>query len=485
MKPAACLASVLLATSVAPMAWPQPKAEVATPSTGQDEPPPQRWRDDGDTTFDGEASAADESLPALDERPEHPLAFAPHQDVWMVPSLSYRLRYYHREGKDFQNGTTADLLRHRARLGLEVSYRELVGAFVQLQDVRTFGEERDPVTDYSADGVDLHQAYARLTPGDWDMKLGRQELALLNQRLLGKLDFAEQGRAFDGISVALSREQARLDLIWALVRDDSAQPTAAQPTAAQPTAAQPTAGATDPAAPPADGKRHLGALHVGHQGLRGLQPHILAIVEGDTTSELLRITAGALIEGNLGKGIRFDYGAEGYYQWAKDGGGMRTHAYLFSVRSRAVAEIDSEPSIELHVTWISGDEDPEDGVVRTFTSPYPTGHAFHGEMDVFTAFPADTRERGLRDAGLTLAWTPVFTTWSAALHFFDATAYRTDDYRSHFGWEMDFKARMPLYAPYFTMDAVYAFFNPGELMIERSADPSLEHFAYVTATMAF
>jgi hypothetical protein len=106
-------------------------------------------------------------------------------------------------------------------------------------------------------------------------------------------------------------------------------------------------------------------------------------------------------------------------------------------------------------------------------------------MDVFTAFPRDTGERGLRDAGLSLAWTPLFTTWSVALYFFDATAFRPDDYRNHFGWEMDFQARMPVYPPYFTMDAVYAFFNPGELMAERSADPRLEHFGYVTASMAF
>jgi hypothetical protein len=484
MKPAARLVVLLLAVSASSVAARDAAGADAAKSEATDsqgaaseaaasEAAPigsERWLDGSDTAFDrGEADAAlragaEEDLEEAEERPEHPLAFAPSEDVWLVPSLSYRLRYYHREGNDFAPGQVRDLLRHRARVGVEARYRELVGAFVQLQDARTFGEELDPTSDYQADGFDLHQAYARLTPGDWDLRIGRQEILLLNQRLVGNLDFAEPARAFDGFHAALSRDDARVDLAWALIRDTSA---------------------AEQATPALGGKRHLGLLHVGHQGLRGLQPHVVGLVEGDTVSELVRVTAGALIEGKLGQGVRFDYGAEGYYQWAKDGAGMRTHAYLFALRTRAVAEVPSEPSLQLHVTWVSGDADPDDAVVRTFTSPYPTGHAFHGEMDVFTDFVRDTGERGLRDAGLTLGWTPIFTTWSVALHFFDAAVYRPDDLRNHFGWEMDFKAQVPVYAPYFTMDAVYAFFNPGELMSERSADPQLEHFGYVTATTAF
>ncbi len=466
-------AAVALAALVLAAATPA-RAQHDGQLDGPQEQVEQDWYEDGDTAFDeagwGELEVLDtHHEPSAAERPRHPLAFAPHDGVWVEPSLSYRLRYYHREGGDFQPGGVRNLLRHRARLGFEVTYRERVGAFVQLQDVRTFGEELDPVGDYDADGLDLHQAYATLSPENWRLRLGRQELSFLNERLIGKLGFAEQARAFDALSLAFSREQAQLDLAWALVREDAAQPDARAPF----------------------GKRHLGVLHVGHEALRGLHPHIIAVLEADDRSDLVRLTAGGLIEGKLGRGVIFDYTIEGYYQLGKEDPGLSYHAYLFSMRTRAQADIDSKPYLQLRTTWLSGDEDPNDAVVKTFNAPYPTGHAFHGEMDVFIAFPRDTRERGLRDAGLTLGWTPIRTTWTAALHVFDATTFRPGDLRNHFGWEMDFKARTPIYEPYVSLDMVYAFFDPGELMVERGVssplrgDPALEHFAYVTTKVAF
>ena len=118
-----------------------------------------------------------------------------------VPRLQYRFRYYHDDGYDFQEGGENNFVRHRARLGLEAHYESWLSAFMHVQDVRTWGEETNPVTDFSADGFDLHEGYMRIQnpKGSTKLTLGRQTLNYLNQRLVGGLDFAEQARTFDSI----------------------------------------------------------------------------------------------------------------------------------------------------------------------------------------------------------------------------------------------------------------------------------------------
>ena len=47
----------------------------------------------------------------------------------------------------------------RTRLNITANLEQEVNVFIQLQDVRLWGEESDTFTDYNADNFDFHQAY--------------------------------------------------------------------------------------------------------------------------------------------------------------------------------------------------------------------------------------------------------------------------------------------------------------------------------------
>ena len=69
----------------------------------------------------------------------------------------------------------------RVRTQMVASLESDVDLMIQLQDVRLWGEEKNTLTDYSADKFDLHQGYVhlkKLGDGDHSLKIGRQMVAL-------------------------------------------------------------------------------------------------------------------------------------------------------------------------------------------------------------------------------------------------------------------------------------------------------------------
>ncbi len=116
------------------------------------------------------------------------------------------------EGEDTRETFTS----MRTRAQLKALLGEGVAVFVQLQDVRLFGEETSTLGDYRADALDLHQGYLDWTFGtgtEARLRVGRQPLALGEQRLVGAVEWTQQGRAFDGARLtATSLGSLTLDL---------------------------------------------------------------------------------------------------------------------------------------------------------------------------------------------------------------------------------------------------------------------------------
>ncbi|KAA3613183.1 MAG: hypothetical protein D8M58_12820 [Calditrichaeota bacterium] len=106
-------------------------------------------------------------------------------------------------GQDF-NGDTKTINNNelRTRIGVKFMPTEDVIGFIQLQDSRVMGTESSTLTDGSADALDAHQAYAQINKlfgMPLSMKVGRMEVALGNQRLIGAVGWHNIGRSFDGI----------------------------------------------------------------------------------------------------------------------------------------------------------------------------------------------------------------------------------------------------------------------------------------------
>lgn len=107
----------------------------------------------------------------------------------------------------------------RSRLGLTWAPTDFVNVTVQLQDVRKFGAFPPSPTGSPAGLTDLYLGYFLIRGEDFAFQMGRQELSYDSQRLVGALDWANQGRQFDAVRLRLLNrdhgyDKASLDIFW-------------------------------------------------------------------------------------------------------------------------------------------------------------------------------------------------------------------------------------------------------------------------------
>ncbi|WP_435524488.1 alginate export family protein [Chryseobacterium indoltheticum] len=93
--------------------------------------------------------------------------------------------------------STETTISSRVRLGIDYYYKNLE-IYMSAQDVRTWGEASS--TSSKNQNFTLNEAWAKYKFSEkFSLKLGRQILAYDNERLIGALDWAMQGRSFDAL----------------------------------------------------------------------------------------------------------------------------------------------------------------------------------------------------------------------------------------------------------------------------------------------
>ncbi len=429
-----CAAGTMVVTCLALTAWAQPPAPSAPPKAKP-----------------------------VTKKPSSPLRIEIGDDFVLTPSLQYLLRFRHHEGHDFNDGKVSDTLRHRARLGLAANYAGRVGAFVQLQDVRTWGEETNTLTDFSANGFDLHQGYAQVWPIDeLELRFGRQEIAYENQRLIGTVGWLEQARSFDALRMSFRKHWVAVDGFYAKV-------------------AEHTSPTTDAGGNPffADDIDLIAAnLHL--DPLAELSVGVVAVAVHNSISSRQLYTTGALVQIKPAKIVKGTL--EGYYQTGASGGDVNHSAFFLGASARVSPELPGKPFFEVFGDFVSGDGNPNNSTNTSFDTLYATNHKFYGEMDFFLNLPKDTDQRGLRDTGVRVGAKPVKQlTLQATYHLMGAMSMPTEDL---FGHELDFKLVLKPFK-YFSWDAVYALFVPSDIPLQTIVDPVVEHFIYSTANVKF
>jgi len=154
---------------------------------------------------------------AADETPPAPM-LGSRDGVWGAIKLQYRARPELRYNADLDAEAQDTLLfgLQRARLGAALNYQDWVEAFVQVQDARRAGFANSTVG-YTGN-TDLHRAYVQLKLKDADisLKLGRQRLVYGDQRLIGHLEWSNQGRVFEAAKLKWSHGLGDLDLFAAV-----------------------------------------------------------------------------------------------------------------------------------------------------------------------------------------------------------------------------------------------------------------------------
>jgi hypothetical protein len=265
----------------------------------------------------------------------------------------------------------------RVRAALHARLEEGVRVFVQFQDVRLLGEESNTLGDYRADNFDLHQGFVELAgvPAiGGALRVGRQELALGEQRLVGTVNWTQQGRSFDGLRYTTpSGDGTKVDLFAMKLKEDTSDSHDWESS---------FLGA-------------YGTLLLGEGGSLDLFGLLTTDSREDSGNEF---TFGGLWKGKAGP---IDLRFEGSLQTGHRG---ESDVSAFMVGARAGAKVHESVTATLWYDYLSGDEDPGDEETGVFNTLFATNHAFYGSYDLFLNIPAHTGGLGLRDTALKLSF---------------------------------------------------------------------------------
>ena len=240
----------------------------------------------------------------------------------------------------------------RTRLGLRADVSDEVDLYVQLQDSRTYGSESSTLS--SSLNVDLHQGWAEVRKpwgtAEMQVRVGRQELAYGNERILGAVGWSNIGRAFDGMHARLAHGNWSFDLGAFRLRED-----------------RPTPDASDD-------------LFMSYNSYafpdRDVRAEFYALYRDDDLG-FYETTLGEHASGRVGL-VRFDH------EFAVQLGsflGADVEAFLFSAQAHIGAGSHAEFGAGFDL--VSGDDDLNDATSRHFSLErlFHTGHKFYGLMD--------------------------------------------------------------------------------------------------------
>jgi hypothetical protein len=293
-------------------------------------------------------------------------------------------------------GTRETFTSMRVRAQVQALLGDAGQVFIQLQDVRYFGEEANTLGDFRADALDLHQGYLEIGPGSGiggTLRVGRQVLALGEERLVGAVEWTQQGRSFDGARFTASPTGTlKVDLLAMKLQEKSSATFDFDGD---------FLGAYGTVDLKAGGSLDLYGLLTRNSRPGGSDEH--------TVGGLWKAEAGPVglrLEGSLQGGRRE---------------GAEVSAYM--VGGRAGMAIHEKATLILWYDHLSGDNDPNDDEVKVFNTLFATNHAFYGAADYFLNIPLHTGGLGLRDAAVKLAVNPTESTeLKVDLHAFSTAA---------------------------------------------------------------
>ena len=300
----------------------------------------------------------------------------------------------------------------RVRADLTAKLDRGVRVFIQLQDVRFWGEESNTLTDFSADNFDLHQGYVEVRSGGqttFSALVGRQEILFGGQRLVGPVGWAQQGRALDGVRLGAEGTAGRVALIGMQLQESIL---------------------------PEDlGDAYLFGAYATLMRVGPAKLDLYTLfnaVEDEADAETKQLTVGARWFGQYRAVV---FRAESSYQ-AGERRGLDVAAFMVGARVGTVI-LGGSMSLTLWYDYLSGDADSGDSTVRVFDTLFATNHKFYGLADHFLNIPVQTAGRGLQDLALKGSYKPQANVALAAeLHSFHM-ARSAGLATGHFGEEID------------------------------------------------
>jgi Alginate export len=260
----------------------------------------------------------------------------------------------------------------RVRGTLSADLDDGVSVVVQFQDVRLWGEETNTLGDFRADNLDLHQGYLQVTQiggRSLSARVGRQVVAFGGQRLVGAVEWAQQGRAFDGGRISIGSDGPRMEVIGIRISESSAPSVTTDASLFGAYATVPKIGSGD---------LDVYALH---NRASGDATTTQTTVGGRWYGHRKAVTFR--LESSFQTGTRTGVGVSAYMI------GARVGRSIFGGRGTVTAWYD----------FLSGD-DPSDEKTQAFSTLFATNHKFYGFADLFLNIPVQTGGHGLQDFAL-------------------------------------------------------------------------------------
>lgn len=259
---------------------------------------------------------------------------------------------------------------HRARLKIGLQKDDWL---LQLdpQHVLVWGSA--PTTRELGTGtLDFHQAYAQGALNDeWRVRVGRQEIVFDDSRLLGNIDWIQQGQSFDGGRVMFARDVWSWDLAGAIVHEGGVRNETFYAT--------------------------RGAWKDGGLSVAGLTYAQYARRRANGEDDFWKATPGArVVWSDADLGLTVDVAGYGQFGASNIAGtDIDYQAWMAALRlAWAGADVGR---IEAGADLLSGDDDLTDTKVKAFDTLYATNHKWYGWMDYFLNVPLHTRNLGLTD----------------------------------------------------------------------------------------
>ncbi|WP_116126520.1 alginate export family protein [Lewinella sp. IMCC34183] len=292
------------------------------------------------------------------------------------------------------------------RSRLYVDYAEEKYTFrLALQDVRLWGEEPQIFKD-DAGNTFLSEAWGQyhVSPR-FSVKAGRQIISYDNERILGGLEWAQQGRRHDALLLQFTDEKKvnQLHLGFAFNADDDRP----EPGYLQAPGANFYTVAGNYKSLQYAWFNHTFAEEQGTLSLLTLN----ATQQNPDSTVSNKQTLGAYLDYQLGK---FRLGADLYTQTGRLGG-RSVAAWLGGLN---VTYPTKATPLTLGVEYVSGQDDANDTDRATYFLPdYGTNHAFNGLMDYFYVGPANGTV-GVTDLYLKTKWAVGGASLLAHVHHF-------------------------------------------------------------------
>lgn len=336
----------------------------------------------------------------------------------------------------------------RTRLNVKATIDDDTSAFLQIQDVRTWGGENPTTappsatqtgTSVDANGLDVHQAYVTLNnPLDLNatLKVGRQEMIFDEHRLIGNIGWIQQAQSFDALRADFGLGSLNLTaFVSQVVANDS----------------HPTLGAT--IAGGADFESYLSGIRATYSlgGKDRITPYYYYAINAARTgaaagsgtplsdpnlADKIHTVGVYVLKHFNGFRVRFD----GAYQFGDQTNTVDIQAFMLTAAVGHNLDIAQGANLTLWYDYLSGDDGSDPTESNTFNTLYATNHAFYGHIDKFLNVPT----RGLQDIALKF-WVKPTAKLKLVAHahaFLRADTAAGED--TSIGQEIDLQAHYPL-----------------------------------------